>query len=300
MKTQQKVEYVSINKVQPDEGQPRKNFDVAALERLTKSIAKWGIKNPIKVTELPGGHYSIIDGERRLKAAHKAGLREVPIMNEGVLTAIERLTLQFHLQGQHENWSSTETANAVIKAADELNMPLKELCVELGLETKAASRYLALAALREKVLFERTEVPLEYASRIHTLKVSAQRSYMAKHDEKFDINIEKKLERAVITRYALGIITKRADFTKLADSFRKSPDSIMSFIEDTKSTPDSLFTKTKARGAYALRNVSGNAVYLYKNINKFLIHKDVLPSAGDIQNVKQARAACDKFLKAVE
>ena len=73
------VTIVNITKVEPNRDQPRKTFDEDKLEELSESIKTHGIINPLLVQDRQD-HYEIIGGERRWRAAKKAGLKEVPVI----------------------------------------------------------------------------------------------------------------------------------------------------------------------------------------------------------------------------
>ena len=70
---------VSIQKVEPNKDQPRRNFNEDALQELAESIKQHGIVQPLIVTN-KGDYYEIIAGERRWRAARLAGLKEVPVV----------------------------------------------------------------------------------------------------------------------------------------------------------------------------------------------------------------------------
>ena len=71
------VQKLKIIDVEPNREQPRRNFDEEALEELSNSIKEYGVIQPIVVTKKEG-YYAIIAGERRWRAAKKAGLTEIP------------------------------------------------------------------------------------------------------------------------------------------------------------------------------------------------------------------------------
>lgn len=71
--------YVKISKIEPRKDQPRKNFNEDKLQELADSIKRYGIIEPIIVQEVKD-HYEIVAGERRWRAAMKAGLKEVPVL----------------------------------------------------------------------------------------------------------------------------------------------------------------------------------------------------------------------------
>ncbi|MCR5234483.1 MAG: ParB/RepB/Spo0J family partition protein [Lachnospiraceae bacterium] len=71
--------YVKISRIEPRKDQPRKNFNEDKLQELADSIKRYGIIEPIIVQEVKD-HYEIVAGERRWRAAMKAGLKEVPVL----------------------------------------------------------------------------------------------------------------------------------------------------------------------------------------------------------------------------
>lgn len=71
---------ISVEKIIPNPYQPRKLFDRNALEELAKSIKKYGIMQPLSVRYINGILYELVAGERRLRAAKLAGLKEVPVI----------------------------------------------------------------------------------------------------------------------------------------------------------------------------------------------------------------------------
>ena len=101
---------VGIGKVQPNKGQPRKNFNEDALEELADSIKLHGIISPIIVQDR-NDHYEIIAGERRWRAAMKAGLKEVPVIIKNY-TDEEIMIISLLENIQREDLSDIEEAQA--------------------------------------------------------------------------------------------------------------------------------------------------------------------------------------------
>ena len=92
-----RVQYISLAQLSPNPQQPRRSFDEAALRELADSIRAYGILQPLTVRRTPGG-YQLVAGERRMRAARMAGLREVPCLvaqvdeqDAGMLALIENL-----------------------------------------------------------------------------------------------------------------------------------------------------------------------------------------------------------------
>ena len=74
-----RVLHLPVESIHPNPNQPRRYFEEAALEELSESIRQYGILQPLTVRRSAGG-YELIAGERRLRAAKLAGLREVPCL----------------------------------------------------------------------------------------------------------------------------------------------------------------------------------------------------------------------------
>lgn len=71
---------VPVEAITPNPRQPRSNFDEQALEELASSIATLGVLQPVLVRELARGRYELVAGERRWRAAQRAGVEEVPVL----------------------------------------------------------------------------------------------------------------------------------------------------------------------------------------------------------------------------
>ncbi len=71
---------VLVTQVQPNPYQPRSHFDEAALETLTTSVNEVGVLQPVLLREIAPDHYELIAGERRWRAAQKAGLTSIPAL----------------------------------------------------------------------------------------------------------------------------------------------------------------------------------------------------------------------------
>ncbi|MHC6181538.1 nucleoid occlusion protein [Clostridium sp. JNZ X4-2] len=77
---QKNVNYIPVDLILPNVYQPRKHFDEESLEGLAQSINVYGVIQPLSVRKLGENKYELVAGERRLRAAKKAGLSEVPVI----------------------------------------------------------------------------------------------------------------------------------------------------------------------------------------------------------------------------
>ena len=111
---------IPINQVEPNREQPRKEFDEDALLELADSIKQYGILQPL-IVQKRKDYYEIIAGERRWRAAKKAGLKEVPVI---IREYTDQQVVEISLieNKQRENLNTIEVAMAFKKKLEEFNI----------------------------------------------------------------------------------------------------------------------------------------------------------------------------------
>ena len=156
-----RVFYLPVDKIRPNPSQPRRYFDDASLTELSRSILRYGIIQPLTVRHSAQG-YELIAGERRLRAARMAGLREVPCL---LARADEEdsplLALIENLQRRDLHWY--EEATAIAKLVANYGLSQEQAAEKLGKSQSAIANKLRLlrlspdcvALLREHDLSER-------------------------------------------------------------------------------------------------------------------------------------------------
>ena len=139
-----------ITEIEPRKDQPRRYFDEAALEQLAESIKSNGVIQPIIVTKLPNGFYSIIAGERRYRASKLAGLTEVPVV---VIEADEKKIAEISLieNLQREDLNPIEEAMAYRALMSDHEMTQEELSTRIGKSRSAIANSTRLLDLPEEV-----------------------------------------------------------------------------------------------------------------------------------------------------
>ncbi len=140
---------VRLSDVEPNKGQPRTNFDKAALKELSESIKIHGIIQPIVVRKT-GNTYEIIAGERRWRAARLAGLTEVPVI---IRDYSEQETYEVALieNIQRQNLNAIEEAVAYQKLIDEYNLKQEQVAGRVGKSRAAVTNSLRLLKLEDSV-----------------------------------------------------------------------------------------------------------------------------------------------------
>lgn len=142
---------LSINEVEPNREQPRKEFNESALSELSKSIEKNGVIQPILVRPVAGGAYQIVAGERRWRASRMAGLTEIPVViremsdeDAAVFALIENL--------QREDLNPVEEAEGIRSLIEEFGMTQEEAADRVGKSRTAVTNTLRLLKLPENIL----------------------------------------------------------------------------------------------------------------------------------------------------
>lgn len=140
---------VNITKVEPNREQPRKNFDEDALEELAESIKQFGLLQPILVQDRKT-YYEIIAGERRWRAAKKAGLKEVPVIIKN-LTEQEIVEISLIENIQRENLNPIEEAQAYKRLLTEFNLKQDEVAERVAKSRTAVTNSMRLLKLCDNV-----------------------------------------------------------------------------------------------------------------------------------------------------
>ena len=145
-----RVVFLPARSIRPNPSQPRRTFDETALAELTESIRCHGVIQPLSVRRV-GGVYELIAGERRLRAAKLAGLKEVPCLSlqidsqqSSLLALVENL--------QRRDLDFWEEATALEKLIRTYNLSQEEAAKRIGKSQSAVANKLRLLKLPADVL----------------------------------------------------------------------------------------------------------------------------------------------------
>ncbi len=140
---------ISINDIEPNRGQPRTHFDEESLEELADSIKQYGIIEPL-VVQKKGKRYEIIAGERRFRAARKAGLKEVPVVirefadeDVFVIALLENI--------QRKDLNPIEEALAYQRLIEEHNLKQEDVAKKLSKKRTTITNSMRLLKLSREV-----------------------------------------------------------------------------------------------------------------------------------------------------
>ena len=139
-----------LGKLQAGKYQPRTRMDEGALQELAASIRAQGLMQPILVRPVSAEKYEIIAGERRFRAAHLAGLDEVPVLVKDVPDqAAAAMALIENIQ--REDLNPLEEAHGIQRLLDEFNFTHEQAAESVGRSRSAVSNLLRLLNLATPV-----------------------------------------------------------------------------------------------------------------------------------------------------
>jgi len=141
--------HCGIEEIIPNRSQPRKHFDESKLQELAESIKEKGILEPLIVRRTDQG-YELIVGERRWRAAQKAGMKEVPVMVKEV-KGKEAFEISLIENLQREDLNPIEAAEAFKHLIDEFNLSQEDLSKRIGKDRSTITNILRLLKLPSEV-----------------------------------------------------------------------------------------------------------------------------------------------------
>jgi ParB family chromosome partitioning protein len=146
------VTEVDIDLLSPNSQQPRLQMDDARLEELAQSIKANGIIQPILVRRT-GTTFRIIAGERRWRAAQRAGLMKVPVVVREVPDGSDKQLLELALieNIQRENLNPVDEALAYQRLADEFSLTQEQIAAAVGKDRSSVANFVRLLKLPEEV-----------------------------------------------------------------------------------------------------------------------------------------------------
>jgi ParB family chromosome partitioning protein len=143
------IHEIELDKIVPNEYQPRKVFDDEKLKELAASIKEQGVIQPV-IVHRAGSGYELIAGERRWRASRLAGLKTIPAL---VKEATKRELLEMALieNIQREDLNPLEAAEAYKRLQDEFKLTQEDLARRVGKERSTVTNFLRLLGLPKEV-----------------------------------------------------------------------------------------------------------------------------------------------------
>lgn len=146
----QDVSETQLTLIEPNRNQPRRSFDPEKIDELAQSIREHGLIQPIIITPAQNGRYTIVAGERRWRAAKKAGLKTVPtVIREYSPEETAQIALIENLQ--REDLNPIEEAAGYRRLMDEFSLTQEAVSEKIGKSRSAVANSLRLLSLDDEL-----------------------------------------------------------------------------------------------------------------------------------------------------
>lgn len=177
-----RVEKIPVEQLQPNPHQPRSHFDEAALAELADSIKRHGVVQPLVVTPVKDGKYTLIAGERRWRASRLASLKTVPAIIRST-EELEQLEVALIENVQRVDLSPLEQAVSIERLHEQFNLSYDVIAKRLGKANSTVNNTVRLLGLPEEAreALVKGKISEGHARAILALKGDAERqSYLLK------------------------------------------------------------------------------------------------------------------------
>ncbi len=188
---------VDIDLIEPNHVQPRTRFDDTQLEELAQSIKINGVVQPILVRKINGGRYQIVAGERRWRAAQRAGLQRIPCVIRDIPDdKMLELALIENIQRQELN--AIEEAYAYKRLIETFNLTQETVAQRVGRDRTFVTNYLRLLRLPEDIqlMVEESKLSMGHARALLGLDNSDKQRDLAHTIVERNLSV-RETERAV-------------------------------------------------------------------------------------------------------
>ncbi len=187
-----------IDALRPNPVQPRQHFDETRLAELAESIRRYGVLQPLLVSEDPGGGYVVIAGERRWRAARAAGLQTVPAVIRERPEARDELAMALVENLQRRDLSPLEEARAFEHLRSEHGLSQSQIAEQIGRDRSTVANALRLLKLPDDVqaLVESGELSAGHGRALLGLADDHDRCRWAERAVRDELSV-RELERGV-------------------------------------------------------------------------------------------------------
>ncbi len=256
---------IPLAEIEVNPKQPRKDFDETALNELAASLKMHDIIQPLTVSKLHNGKYRLIAGERRLRAAKIAGLKDVPVYVRQA-NDVQLLELSLLENLQRENLNAIEIGLSYKRLMDELDYTQEQVAERMGKERSTVSNYTRLLKLPPdiQVAVRNGIITMGHARALINVDLVDKQLYIFNEIKKRSLSV-RQTEELVRKMYVAGAVKNSAKAT-VPSEFKKIEDTLASHY----STKVKLAHNKKGHGTilfeyYSLQEL--NALLEKLNIN---------------------------------
>ena len=219
---------IPLDEIDTNPKQPRQDFDEVSLKELSASIKLHDIIQPLTVTKSSPNRYRLIAGERRLRAAKLAGLKDVPVyIREANDQQLLELALLENLQRQDLN--AIEVGLSYKRLMDELNFTQEQVAERMGKERSTVTNYIRLLKLPPGIIVAVRNGSISMGHARAIVNVDAVDKQLFVFHEIIDKGLSvRQTEQLVRKLYQEGKGVKKSVKPELPQAFRKIEDNLAS------------------------------------------------------------------------
>jgi len=222
------VNRIFIDEIEANPKQPRRDFDEQSLNELASSIKRHDIIQPITVSKLPTGKYRLVAGERRLRAAKIAGLKDIPAY---VRQANDHQLLELALLEnlQREDLNAIEISLSYKRMMDELELTQEQVAETMGKDRSTVTNYIRLLKLPPdiQIAVRNGELSMGHARALINVDTIDKQIYIFKEIKNKGLSV-RQTETLVRNLYRQAGGVKKTAKSTMPQGFQKIEDKLAS------------------------------------------------------------------------
>jgi ParB family transcriptional regulator, chromosome partitioning protein len=219
---------ISVDAIEPNPKQPRRDFDETSLQELADSIKLHDIIQPVTVSKLANGKYRLISGERRWRASKLAGIKEIPAYIRQANDA-QLLELALLENLQREDLNAMEVALSYQRMMDELDYTQEQVAGRMGKDRSTVANFIRLLKLPPDIqLAVRTgELSMGHARALINVDTIDKQLYIYKEIKSKGLSV-RQTEALVRTLYKETGGVKKSSKSNLPAVYQRIEDKLAS------------------------------------------------------------------------
>jgi ParB family chromosome partitioning protein len=255
---------ISVNDIEANPKQPRRDFDEKALAELAESIKLHDIIQPVTVSRMANGKYRLISGERRLRASKLAGLKDIPAyIRQANDTELLELALLENLQ--REDLNAMEVSLSYKRMMEELDYTQEQVAERMGKDRSTVANFIRLLKLPPDIQLavRNGELSMGHARALINVDTIDKQLFIFKEIKEKELSV-RQTEALVRTLYKQDGGVKKTSKSQLPSAFQRIEDKLASHFS----------TRVKLKHS---RNGSGQITidyYSAEELNKILKQMD--------------------------
>jgi len=258
------ISRLSVDEIETNPKQPRRDFDEKALQELAESIKLHDIIQPVTVSRMANGKYRLISGERRLRASKLAGLKDIPAY---VRQANDQQLLELALLEnlQREDLNAMEIALSYKRMMEELDYTQEQVAERMGKDRSTVANFIRLLKLPPDIQLavRSNELSMGHARALINVDTVDQQLYIYKEIKNKGLSV-RQTEALVRNLYKQAGAVKKTSKTQLPSAFQRIEDKLAGYFS----------TRVKLKNS---RNGSGQIIidyYSQEELTKILRQMD--------------------------